>query len=48
MQKQKTFWVRSMYGANTKQPIVVITMPGGESVQMRPDEARETVRGGKR
>jgi hypothetical protein len=38
--KQKTFWVRSMYGAHTKQPIVVVTMPGGESTQMRPSEAR--------
>jgi hypothetical protein len=38
--RQKTFWVRSMYGAHTKQPIVIITMPGGESTQMRPEEAR--------
>jgi hypothetical protein len=37
----KIFWVRSMYGAHTKQPIVIITVPGGESVQMRPDEARD-------
>lgn len=40
MTEDKTFWVRSLYGFNTRQPIVVVTMPGGESVQMRPADAR--------
>ena len=37
----KTLWVRSMYGAHSKQPLVVLTMPGGESLQMPPDKARK-------
>lgn len=38
--RSKHFWVRSMYGANTQKPIVVLTLPGGESVQMEPADAR--------
>lgn len=40
MTDEKTFWVRSMFGAESRQPIVVVTMPGGESVQMSPEDAR--------
>jgi hypothetical protein len=38
--KEKTLWVTSMYGFKTKEPLVVITMPGGEMLQMRTAEAR--------
>lgn len=41
MSEERTFWVRSMFGFKTQQPIVVVTMPGGEMVQMEPDEARD-------
>lgn len=37
----KTLWVQSGYGFNTRRPFVTITMPGGESVQMEVEEARE-------
>lgn len=37
----KTLWVTSMYGQKTRQPIVVLTMPAGETLQMQPEEARE-------
>lgn len=40
-EKTKMFWVRSMFGGKTHEPIVVVTMPGGESVQMAPGEARD-------
>jgi hypothetical protein len=39
-ERSKLFWVRSMYGAQTRQPIVVLTLPGGEMVQMVPEDAR--------
>lgn len=38
---EKTFWVTSLYGFNTKQPRVNFAMPGGEMVQMSPAEARD-------
>ena len=41
MTLEKQFWVRSMYGSKTRQPIVVFTVPGGETVQMTPAEARD-------
>lgn len=41
MSGEKVFWVRSMYGHKHRQPAVVFTMPGGETVQMSPAEARE-------
>ncbi len=36
----KTLWVRSMYGAKNREPLVAITMPGGETLQCSPAEAR--------
>lgn len=36
----KELWVRSLYGAKGREPLVAITMPGGEMLQMSPDEAR--------
>lgn len=40
MTGEKTLWVRSQYGFNHRKPQVVITMPGGETLQMSPAEAR--------
>lgn len=37
----KTFWVRSMFGFNSQEPIVSFSMPGGETVQMSPADARD-------
>lgn len=39
--KGKTLWVQSMYGVKNRKPIVVLTMPGGEMLQMTPAEARD-------
>lgn len=41
MTVEKQFWVRSIYGSKTRQPIVVFTTPGGEEDQMTPAEARD-------
>lgn len=35
-----TFWVRSGYGGNTRQPFVSLALPDGPVVQIGPDEAR--------
>lgn len=37
----KKLWVNSGYGMGSKAPFVNLTFPGGEVVQMSPDEARE-------
>lgn len=34
MTTEKTLWVRSMFGYKSQAPMVVITMPGGESIQL--------------
>jgi hypothetical protein len=39
--KDKTFWVTSLYGGKTREPRVNFAMPGGEYVQMSPEEARD-------
>jgi hypothetical protein len=39
--KGKSLWVTSMYGYKARAPLVAITMPGGESVQMDIPAARQ-------
>ena len=36
----KSLWVTSMYGHKNREALVVLTMPGGETLQMTPEEAR--------
>lgn len=39
--KNKKFWVTSGYGMGNKAPFVNLTMPGGEVVQMAPEDAED-------
>jgi hypothetical protein len=39
--KGKSLWVAGGYGYKSRAPFVTITMPGGESVQLDIDKARE-------
>lgn len=42
--RQKSLWVTSLYGYKSGSPLVSVAMPGGEFVQLSPENARNLAR----